>query len=306
MSSSISRNYSLNTLLQMEDPISGALWCITAVQDFSAVIGPLAESALSSGWDVVYVHFSQRTIPAAELPGIRTADIDLSRSYEHFTTAVYRLILGSPERTLFLFDCLSDLQTAWATDLMMVNFFRVIIPALSRQHCSAHFPLIRGMHSDQALAVLQQHSDLFLNLYADFKYIYVRPEATATRPELFSGSVLGDSLSQPHVYRPENKQFAPVSEGVLLSKFHRALELSEKINRHQRMDSWDRFFAHARSKYEFGEDLTDDCARMCRIMMSRDPRMRRLIQENFTPEDYSLSRSTWSAQVSSEAKPAAC
>ena len=265
----------VNTLLPLTASPAAALWCATELQDFAGLIGPLAASARAAGLRIVYIHFAGQSLPVTDIPDLEICDVELSHRFEGFTTDVYNRILASEERTLFLFDCLSELQTAWATDLMMVNFFLVIIPALRLRKCSAHFPLIRGLHSEEALAVLLDRADLFLNVYADFKYTWIRPEKMEP-----------NALCQPHVYVEEQKSFSLVTDGVLLSKFHRAVQMSEKISRHQHMDSWDRYFAHARSKYEFGEDLTAECARMCNIMMSRDSRMRELIRANFSAEDF--------------------
>ena len=51
----------------------------------------------------------------------------------------------------YVFDCLSELQTAWATDLMMGNFFRVTCPFLFTLDTVAFFPIIRGKHSFHAV-----------------------------------------------------------------------------------------------------------------------------------------------------------
>lgn len=278
----------LNSLLSLSGEPASALWCATELQNFSALIGPLAAAAAEQGRRIVYFHFTRQTLPVTDIPDLEICGIELSHRYEQFTTAVYNRILQSDGGELFLFDCLSELQTAWATDLMMVNFYLVIIPALKSRRCSAHFPLIRGRHSEEALDVLLRHADLYLNVFADFKYIWVRPEKIATGSGMH-GPEADDytrSLCQPQVYIPESQQFKPVRDGVLLSKFHRAVQMSERVIRHQHMDSWDHFFTHARIKYEFGEDLTDDCSRICRIMMTRDPRMRELVLRNFSAEDY--------------------
>ncbi len=278
----------LNTLLSLSGEPASALWCVTELQDFAALSIPLITAASQKGRHAVYFHFAAQTLPVTAIPGTEVCVIELSHRFEHFTTAVYSRILQEEEGTLFLFDCLSDLQTAWATDLMMVNFFLVIIPALKSRRGSAHFPLIRGMHSEQALETIMRQADFFLNVYADFSNIWVRPEKI-TDPGSPDGTFPDSrafSLRQPHVYQREQQQFGRVTDGVLLSRFHRAVQLSERMTRHQHMDSWDRFFAHARSKYEFGEDLTEDCSRMCRIMMTRDRRMRELVMRNFSAEDF--------------------
>ena len=54
----------------------------------------------------------------------------------------------------------------------------------------------------------------------------------------------------------------------------------------QNTDSWDRFFNLTRQMHEAGMDVSDSCDQMCRIMMTRDEKMREMIREHFKPEDY--------------------
>nr|MCR5466252.1 PEP/pyruvate-binding domain-containing protein [Lachnospiraceae bacterium] len=51
-------------------------------------------------------------------------------------------------------------------------------------------------------------------------------------------------------------------------------------------DSWDRFFEMAETMHENGLDVTEQCSRMCNIMMTRDERLRVMIKENFKAKDY--------------------
>ena len=37
---------------------------------------------------------------------------------------------------------------------------------------------------------------------------------------------------------------------------------------------------------ENGMDISDDCYRMCDIMMTRDDKMREMVKKHFTPKDY--------------------
>lgn len=66
-----------------------------------------------------------------------------------------------------MFDCLSDLQAAWATDLMMGNFFRVTCPFLFILDTVAFFPIIRGKHSVQAINKILNTTQLFIDVYGD-------------------------------------------------------------------------------------------------------------------------------------------
>ena len=209
---------------------------------------------------------------------IQTVPIRLNHRFRHFTVAVHREIVSREKGTLFLFDCLSGLQTAWATDLMMVNFFRVTTPLLSARGDTALFPLKAGMHSDTAARQISETADIFLNVCSDFKNVYVRAEKIRGEED--------SDLFQPHMVDPETGAFKLLTDGVKLSRYHRAQDMTSRMHPDLSMDSWDRFFLNTQRKYEYGDDLTEECARMCRIMMSRDKRMRGLILENFRPEDY--------------------
>ena len=54
----------------------------------------------------------------------------------------------------------------------------------------------------------------------------------------------------------------------------------------QYADSWDRFFNRTKLLHESSADITEDCSRMCNIMMTRDEKMREMVKKHFTPEDY--------------------
>ena len=74
-----------------------------------------------------------------------------------------------------IFDCLSDLQAAWATDLMMGNFFQVTCPYLFELNTVAYFPILRGLHSFDAIARIQETTQLLLDVYSDANSLYINP-----------------------------------------------------------------------------------------------------------------------------------
>ena len=211
-------------------------------------------------------------------PFFEEIPVRLNHRFRHFTVAVHEQIRRLEPGCLFVFDCLSELQTAWATGLMMVNFFTVTTPLLKSRGCAALFPLMALMHSDEAAAKITQIADCFFEVCSDFKHIYLRAEKV---PDPASGE-----LYQPHILNVETGMLTLITDGVKLSRYHRAQDMAGRIHTDLSMDSWDRFFLNAQRKYEYGEDLSAECTRMCRIMMSRDSRMRSLIQENFRPGDY--------------------
>ena len=89
--------------------------------------------------------------------------------------AIHERITEEGRDAFYVFDCLSGLQSAWYTDLMMGNFFRVTCPYLFQLDTVAFFPLIRGRHSFDATARIRETTQLFLDVYGDGEKMYLHP-----------------------------------------------------------------------------------------------------------------------------------
>ena len=87
------------------------------------------------------MHFSGHSALLQAGNGIRVYEFDPSEGFEAFTMNVRRRIKAEGRDAFYVFDCLSDLQAAWATDLMMGNFFKVT--------CAGNIlsPVFRKLHS---------------------------------------------------------------------------------------------------------------------------------------------------------------
>ncbi|WP_051209356.1 PEP/pyruvate-binding domain-containing protein [Butyrivibrio sp. WCD3002] len=147
-----------------------------------------------------------------------------------------------------------------------------------KQSIFAFFPLIRGKHSFQAIAKIRDTTQLFLDVYSDDKNVYVRPDKVWNR--------YSETMFLPQLYNPENGDFKPILDGVMASHFYQVLGKSGSLTDSENMDSWDRFFALTRMMHQAGQDVSENCSRMCNIMMTRDSRLREMIKELFTPDDY--------------------
>ncbi|MBR1439647.1 MAG: phosphoenolpyruvate synthase, partial [Lachnospiraceae bacterium] len=197
---------------------------------------------------------------------------------ENFTVEIHEHIRREGKDAFYVFDCLSELQTAWATDLMMGNFFQVTCPYLFILDTVAFFPLIRGKHSFQAIAKIRDTTQLFLDVYADGDNVYVRPDKVWNR--------YSETMFLPHRYVPATGEFAPILDGVMASRFYQILGENAAAPDRGNMDSWDRFFNATEILAENGADVTEACHTMCRIMMTRDERLREMIRKHFKPGDY--------------------
>ena len=254
------------------------VWRVPELSHFKLFMEPYIRQAIADRRNIIYFRFAGHEPLVEQCPEVKRIYVPLTHRFENFTVAIHNVIEEEGYDAFYVFDCLSELQTAWATDLMMGNFFRVTCPFLFILDTVAFFPIIRGRHSMEAINKILNTTQLFFDVYADKKNIYVRPEKVWNRNS--------DTMFLPHIYNPENGHFRPILDGVQSSRFYFTLGQAQRSAQEQYSDSWDKFFSRARLLGDSGMDITKDCDQMCNIMMTRDSKMREMVKKHFTPEDY--------------------
>ena len=104
------------------------VWQVTNLDEFRLFVDPYVEQAIRDGRNLIYVRFASHAPLVEERPGVKVARVELSHRFENFTVEIHNLIEREGFDAFYVFDCLSELQTAWSTDLMMGNFFRLTCP----------------------------------------------------------------------------------------------------------------------------------------------------------------------------------
>ncbi len=254
------------------------VWRVDNLDEFKLFVKPYVKQAIEDKRNLIYIRFAAHEPLLEEQEGLKIVNVELNHRFENFTVEIHEIISKEGRDAFYVFDCLSELQTAWATDLMMGNFFQVTCPYLFILDTVAFFPLIRGKHSFRAIAKIRDTTQLFLDVYSDDKKVYVRPDKVWNR--------YSETMFLPQLYNPETGDFKPILDGVMASHFYQVLGKSGSMTDSENMDSWDRFFSLTRMLHQAGQDVTENCSRMCNIMMTRDERLREMIKELFTPEDY--------------------
>ncbi len=254
------------------------VWRVDDLAQFKLFMEPYVRQAILDKRNLIYFRFATHEPLLDPQEGLKIIEVELNHRFENFTVEIREHITREGRDAFYVFDCLSELQTAWATDLMMGNFFQVTCPYLFILDTVAFFPLIRGKHSFRAIAKIRDTTQLFLDVYADQEHVYVRPDKVWNR--------YSETMFLPHLYIPKTGEFKPILDGVLASHFYQVLGDNEASTDRGNMDSWDRFFNMTEAMVENGLDVTEPCRRMCNIMMTRDERMREMIRKNFTPRDY--------------------
>lgn len=252
------------------------VWQVTNLEEFRYFVNPFVKQALADKRNLIYIRFASHEPFVEKQEGVKVYEVELSHKFETFTATIHHIIEREGYDAFYVFDCLSELQVAWSTDLMMGNFFKVTCPFLFQLDTVAFFPIIRGRHSYQAIAKIRETTQLLLDVYGE-EELYVHPLKVWNRytPTMF----------MPYLYKPESGEFRAVTDGVDMSRYYAVLNKNQNLEEVE-TDSWDRFFHMAKLQKAAGVLPREALHTMCRIMMNRDERLRELVEEYFEAEDY--------------------
>ena len=259
------------------------VWRVASLDEFQLFLDPYVRQAVQDHRDIYYIRFASHRPLVEGIPEVKTIHVELTRQIEAFTVEIHNIIEEAGRDAFFVFDCLSELQTAWSTDLMMGNFFHVTCPYLFSLDTVAFFPLIRGKHSFSAIAKIRDTAQVLLDVYSSEGNIYVRPEKMWHR--------YSETMFLPHQFEPDSLHFRPILDGVQASRFYSVLNDEQGLGNEHNRDYWDRYFSMTRTMYDNGMDVRSQCDTLCWMMMTPEEEIRSLILSEFSPEDYFHVRS---------------
>lgn len=259
------------------------VWQISELEEFRMFAEPFARQAVAEGRNVIYIRFAQHDPVLRDLSGIQVRRFDPDAGFEAFTVAIHEEITRQGRDAFYVFDCLSELQGVWYTDMMMGNFFRVTCPYLFELDTVAYFPLLRGRHSFDAVARIRDTTQLLLDVYSNEKYVYLHPLKVWNR--------YSDKMFLPHGYRKSTGKFTTVADGVGMSRYYQTLHEAAAGSQDQNFDSYDRFFNLAKLEYDRGNFPPETQEQIIRSTMTKDKRLKDLVGQYFLPEDYFTLRS---------------
>ncbi|WP_405295283.1 PEP/pyruvate-binding domain-containing protein [Methanobrevibacter sp.] len=277
------------------------VWNVTNLNEFSYFVDPYVKQAKEDNRNLIYIRFAnhspliemtdedfklleiEKNNPDAEFcmierDGIKIYQVDPYKQFETFTLEVHRIIEKEGFDAFYVFDCLSDLQAVWSTDLMMGNFFRVTCPFLFQLDTVAYFPILRGRHSYDAIAKIRETTQLFLNVYSNSpEEVYVSPLKVWNR--------YSQTMFLGHKFNPTTGFVKVLQDGQEVSKYYKTIN-SDKYHNEQTLDSWERYMLQVRREYGEGKNIDEECDKICELMMTKDEKMLSKIKEYFTFEDY--------------------
>lgn len=258
------------------------VWQVSDVEEFRFFAEPFARQAVRDGRNVIYIRFAQHEPVLKDLSGIKVREFNPDKGFEAFTVAIHEEITLEGRDAFYVFDCLSELQSVWYTDLMMGNFFRVTCPYLFELDTVAYFPLLRGRHSFDAVARIRDTTQLLLDVYSGEKHLYLHPLKVWNR--------YSDRMFLPHGCRKGSGEFVTVEDGVGMSRYYQTLQRISMDAQDQNYDSYDRFFSMAKLEYARGNFSEETENQIIESTMTKDRRLKTLVKQYFKPEDYFMLR----------------
>jgi hypothetical protein len=254
------------------------VWRVDNIADYRAFVTPYVRAALHDGRRVVYMRFGSHEPLVASAPNVVTYQLDAVQGFESFASRVHAIATAEGRYAFYVFDCLSDLLSAWATDQVIGNFFQVTCPYLFELDTVAYFALLRGSHSFKTTARIRETTQVMIGVHTWRNSVHVHPIKVWQRhsPTMFL----------PHVQAGDN--FQPVTGSFEATELLSSISRRGAESGRRQLDYWDRLFLQAEDLITKGsppEETVPMVDQLCRVMIGREDRILSLARAYLTLED---------------------
>ncbi len=276
---------SLDAVLTGLNKGDNVVWQVDEIEDFAVFVESYVQKAIQQNRRVVYIRFADHK-PLVQANGsVKNFNLDATSGFETFTTQVHEIISNQGKEAYYVFDCLSYLLDAWATDLMIGNFFMVTCPYLFELDTIAYFALLRSRHSFKTIARIRETTQLLLDLYNVEGKFCLHPLKVWRR--------YSSTMFLPHLQ--QNGTFKPITSSVDATKLLAYISEREVQRAERALDYWDKLFLQAlelsqqpNTSQKEKHQILD---RLCKVVIGRDERMLSLAKKHFTLEDMQTIKS---------------
>lgn len=261
--------------LQMGDNV---VLQVDNIEDYKKFVDPYVKTALARNQRLVYMRFANHPALLSASPSIKVYNLNANQGFESFSTEVHNIVRDEGRDVFYVFDCLSDLLLAWATDLMIGNFFVITCPYLFELNTVAYFAILRSRHSFKTVARIRETTQVLLDVYNNNGTICVHPLKAWKRytPTMFL----------PHIM--EGGKFVPILNSADAASILHFMTDKNTTSGVRNLDYWDRIFLKAGAILENPDALQEKqemVETLSRVMIGREKRILALVKEYFTLED---------------------
>ena len=268
----------------LDDAITGlragdnVVWQIDDIKDYFDLVKPFADQALKDNKKVIYMRFASHKELLRSSKKIKRYELDAYAGFESFTTRVNNIITEEGEGAYYVFDCLSELLSAWASDLMIGNFFMVTCPYLYELKTITYFSILRNNHSFKSIASIRETTQLLMDVYSCEGSSYIHPLKVWNR--------YSPTMFLPH--QREKERCIPITDSVNAVKILSHIREKGLESAKRNLDYWDRLFleAEALAKNSAPKDkIKDMIEKLSNIMITRNKKILALAARNFSLEE---------------------
>lgn len=254
------------------------VWRVDGIADYRNFAAAFAAAARAAGHRVIYIRFALHAPLLEETAVSAVYSLDAQVGFEAFTVRLHGLIEREGKGAFYVFDCLSDLLGAWATDGMIGNFFRVTCPYLYELDTIAYFALERRAHSFATVDAIRATTQLLIDLYSEGGTLYLHPLKVWQRSS--------PTMFLPH--RARDGQFVPITVSCEATSLFNRLAGSTASQGERHLDFWERLFLRAADLAASSPAHVERQAmveQICRLVIGRDQRMLALAHRYFSLGD---------------------
>ena len=99
------------------------IWQTDSIQDYADYAKSFAKKSLDDSRNVIYINFKGRNELFSPSEYTAKYTLDPNEGFEDFTIAAHNIIQSEGVLAFYVFDCLSFLLDAWASDAMVNHFY---------------------------------------------------------------------------------------------------------------------------------------------------------------------------------------
>ncbi len=254
------------------------VWQIDDIDDYIELVTPFVSQARKENKNLIYIRFASHKKLIPETTGIKVYELDAYAGFETFASSINSIITKEGRGAYYVFDCLSELLSAWATDLMIGNFFMVTCPYLFELDTIAYFSILRNNHSYKSIARIRETTQLLLEVYHFEASLYIHPLKVWNR--------YSPTMFLPH--QREKDKFIPITDSVDAVKLLSYIKNKGLEETQRNLDYWDRMFLDAErlSKEKVSEpDKKDLIKKLCAVMITKNEKILNLAAGNFSLDE---------------------
>ena len=261
--------------LQMGDNV---VLQVDSIEDYKKFVDPYVETALARNQRLVYMRFANHPALLETNKQIKVYKLNANKGFESFSTQVHNIVRDEGRDVFYVFDCLSDLLLAWATDLMIGNFFVITCPYLFELNTVAYFAILRNRHSFKTVARIRETTQVLLDIYNNNGKICVHPLKAWKRytPTMFL----------PHIMEGDN--LVPILNSADAASILSYLTDKNATSGARNLDYWERIFLKATTILEDPDAVKEKqmmVETLSHVLIGREKRMLSLVKEYFSLED---------------------